>query len=158
MVELKTIQIVSSPDLLGGKPCIEGRRITVQQVVEHHLYLGWTLEEMQAAFDLRPAEVYAALAYYYDHREEIDRAITASHAAWQTADQHTAPDLAVLDHFLSTRQAAKRLGISKRRVRQLCESGRLSPAKKLGTNWFIHPDALESGAVKNRKPGRPATR
>lgn len=153
--ELKTVQIVSAPDILGAKPCIEGRRITVQQIVEYHLVLGWTLDQLQETFDLRPAEVYAALGYYYDHQDEIDQAIEVTQAVGQEAADQTASDLSVLDTLLSTSQVARRLGISERRVRRLCETGGLTPARKAGVNWFIHPDALERDEVKHRKPGRP---
>ena len=48
--------------------------------------------------------------------------------------------------------AAKRLGVTQDRVRALIKAGRL-PAKKLGRDYFMHPDDL--ALVKNRKPGRP---
>jgi excisionase family DNA binding protein len=53
---------------------------------------------------------------------------------------------------LSTAHAAKRLGITQRRVLAMIQSGRL-PARKVGRDWWITEAALE--AVKVRKPGRP---
>jgi uncharacterized protein (DUF433 family) len=59
----------------GGKPRITGHRITVQDVVVWHERLGLSADEIASEYGLSLADVYAALAYYYDHREEIDRAI-----------------------------------------------------------------------------------
>lgn len=53
---------------------------------------------------------------------------------------------------MDTATAAKQLGVSARRVRQLIDSGRLK-AEKVGRDWLIHKDALKAVAV--RKPGRP---
>jgi uncharacterized protein (DUF433 family) len=62
-----------------GLPCIEGTRLRVQDVVAHHLG-GASIQEITAMFPPHtPAEVCAALAYYYDHREEMDRLIDAHH-------------------------------------------------------------------------------
>jgi excisionase family DNA binding protein len=157
VTQLKTVQIVSSPNVLDGKPCIENRRISVEQVVEHHLYEGWSIERLEQSFSLRPAEIYAALAYYYDHRDEIDAAIHENDEAFEDEDGRGSDQeqlLNLLENYLSTRQVAQKLGISERRVRQLCDEGRI-PAKKVGINWFIHPSALDLDEVKNRKPGRP---
>jgi len=157
---LRTVQIVSSPMILDGKPCIENRRISVQQVVEHHIYESWSIEKLSDVLDLRPAEVHAALAYYYDHREEIDSAIRENDSAFDEDDDVLTHDdqlLGILDELLSTQEAAQQLGISERRVRQLCEDGKL-PARKLGSNWFIHPSSVDLDEVKNRRPGRPVNK
>lgn len=53
---------------------------------------------------------------------------------------------------LTTKQAAKILGVSTRRVLQLIHDGRL-PAEKHGRDWAIKARDLE--LVKVRKPGRP---
>ena len=63
--------------MAGGKPRITGHRITVQNVVLWHERLGLSADEIATEYGLSLADVYAALAYYYDHREEIDRAIQA---------------------------------------------------------------------------------
>ena len=52
----------------------------------------------------------------------------------------------------TTKQTAKILGITPRRVRALINAGRL-PAEKHGRDWVIKPKDLE--LVKVRKPGRP---
>ena len=64
--------IVSTPGTCGGKPRIAGTRIRVQDVVVWHEAWGQSPEEIVTSFpQLTLAQVHAALAYYYDHREEI---------------------------------------------------------------------------------------
>ncbi len=67
--------IEKTPDVAGGKPRIAGHRITVQDIVIWHEWLGRSVDEIAAEYDLNLAAIYAALAYYHDHREEIDLAI-----------------------------------------------------------------------------------
>jgi uncharacterized protein (DUF433 family) len=64
-----------TPEIAGGKPRIAGHRITVQNVVIWHERLGMSADEIATEYGLSLADVYAALAYYFDHREEIDQAI-----------------------------------------------------------------------------------
>ncbi len=64
-----------TPEIAGGKPRIAGHRITVQAVAIWHERLGRSADEIAAEYDLTLADVYAALAYYFDHRAEIDRSI-----------------------------------------------------------------------------------
>ena len=45
-----------------------------------HERLGKGADEIAAEYDLTLADVYAALAYYFDHREEIDAAMTEDRA------------------------------------------------------------------------------
>lgn len=64
--------IVRTPDTAGGRPRIRGRRITVQDIAIWHERLGKSADEIAAEYDLTLADVHAALAYYFDHRDEID--------------------------------------------------------------------------------------
>lgn len=70
--------IECTPGTTGGKPRIAGRRITVQDVAIWIERLGKSVDEICAEYELAPAEVHAALAYYCDHRLEIDRSIKDS--------------------------------------------------------------------------------
>lgn len=70
--------IESTPDVAGGRPRITGHRITVMDVAIWHERMGRTVDEICADYDLALAEVYAALAYYHDHRTEVDDALRAS--------------------------------------------------------------------------------
>src|SRR5450432_2339111 len=53
-------------------------RIRVAMIVADHIGNGWSAEEILRQYPhLQPAEVHAALAYYFDHREEIDEELAA---------------------------------------------------------------------------------
>ena len=64
-----------TPGYSGGQPHIKGRRIKVRHIVVWHERMGMTLDEIADEYDLELADIHAALAYYFDHREEIDQAI-----------------------------------------------------------------------------------
>jgi len=67
-----------TPGTCGGKPRIAGHRIRVEDIVVWHERMGLSADEIVSRFpQLKLAEVYAALAYYYDHREEIDAQMEA---------------------------------------------------------------------------------
>lgn len=66
-----------TPGVCGGKPHIAGHRITVQDIVVWHERLGLDPDEIATGHDLTLGDVYAALAYYHEHREEIDKSIRA---------------------------------------------------------------------------------
>ena len=67
-----------TPGIAGGKPRIAGHRITVQNIVIWHEWMGKSVDEISAEYELDLADIYAALAYYHDHREEMDASIRAS--------------------------------------------------------------------------------
>lgn len=67
-----------TPDVASGKPRIAGRRITVQNIVIWHEQMGYSADEIASEHDLTLSEIYTALAYYYDHRAEIDQSIYES--------------------------------------------------------------------------------
>jgi uncharacterized protein (DUF433 family) len=69
-----------TPGVAGGKPRIAGHRITVQNIAIWHERLGRNADEIACEYDLSLEEVYAALAYYFSHREDIDRSISESEA------------------------------------------------------------------------------
>jgi len=68
------------PGVAGGKPHIAGHRITVQNVVIWHEWMGLSADEIAAEHGITLADVYAALTYYYDHRDEINQSIQADEA------------------------------------------------------------------------------
>ena len=70
--------IETTPGICGGKPRVAGHRITVQQIVIWHDRMGKSADEIAAEYDLDLSDVYAALAFYFDHREDIDHAIEES--------------------------------------------------------------------------------
>ena len=62
-----------------GKPVVEGTRYSVEHIAAEQYFYGWSAEEiLRQHSDLRPAEVYAALAYFHDHYDAIVACIEAS--------------------------------------------------------------------------------
>jgi len=78
-----------TPGVAGGKPRIAGRRITVRDVVIWHERMGRSADEISAEHDLSLADVYAALAYYFDHRAEIDESIREGEAFAEALRERT---------------------------------------------------------------------
>lgn len=64
---------IVADDLFGGEPRIRGRRITVLNVYEQVRDGDGEMApgEFADTFDLSVADVYAALAYYHAHEEEM---------------------------------------------------------------------------------------
>ena len=65
-------EVVSTDGVMGGQPRIEGRRISVLQIVEwvHEEEMG--PEMVATEFDLDMTEIYRALAYYYENTDSMD--------------------------------------------------------------------------------------
>ncbi|MHB8625629.1 MAG: DUF433 domain-containing protein [Aggregatilineales bacterium] len=63
--------IVSDPEKRGGRPRIRNTGITVKDVV-YYTKAGNSVEYIASAINLTPAQIHAALSYYYDHQEEIE--------------------------------------------------------------------------------------
>jgi uncharacterized protein (DUF433 family) len=60
----------------GGEPHILGHRIKVRHVAVWHEEMGMSPTEIAVTYPMITlAQVHAALAYYYDHKEEIRAAI-----------------------------------------------------------------------------------
>lgn len=55
--------------------------------------------------------------------------------------------------YMTTTEAAKKWGLSRRRVHTLCATGRIDGASRLGSNWAIPEDAEKpaDARVKNGK-------
>ena len=67
-----------TPDVCGGRPRIAGHRITVQNIVLCHERGGMSPDEIASTYPgVTIADVYAALAYFHDHRDEIRARIEA---------------------------------------------------------------------------------
>ncbi|MGK7899505.1 MAG: DUF433 domain-containing protein [Xenococcus sp. (in: cyanobacteria)] len=64
--------ICINSEIRFGKPCITGTRIAVIDIVNCHLKMGESLEDIAQDYNLSLASVHAAMAYYYDHREELE--------------------------------------------------------------------------------------
>jgi uncharacterized protein (DUF433 family) len=70
---LETTHIVRTPGVCGGKPRIEGHRIKVEHIAVCYERMRMSPDEIVTSHPtITLAQVHAALAYYYDHRPEID--------------------------------------------------------------------------------------
>ena len=69
----------------GGQPVVSGTRIRVATILSCYR-LGMGVEEIvQQYAGLRPADVHDALAYAYDHLDEIEGALAADDEASASA-------------------------------------------------------------------------
>jgi uncharacterized protein (DUF433 family) len=76
--------IVSTEDTCGGAPRIAGSRIRVKDVVIWHIHQGMSVAEIVTNWPhLDHAGVHAALAYYYDRKDEIEAEIEADEAWYE---------------------------------------------------------------------------
>jgi len=61
--------------IMSGSARIAGTRIRVRDIVEKHIVLGYSTEEIAEAFDISLAAVHEALSYYYEHMEDVQEEI-----------------------------------------------------------------------------------
>jgi uncharacterized protein (DUF433 family) len=84
-----------TPGVAGGRPRIAGHRVRVQDIVVWHDFFGMAPEEIIARCPgLGLADVYAALAYYHDHADEIRRHIAEDDALADALKAKTTSKLA----------------------------------------------------------------
>src|SRR5258708_5869839 len=70
---LSNTSIISDPQIHDGQPIIAETNLRVSDVVASHIYRGLSPEELAVNFRLDLGRVYAALAFYYQNKTEIDR-------------------------------------------------------------------------------------
>ena len=76
MINVISQHIEITPGVCGGKPRIAGHRIRVEDIVIWHERMGLSPDEIVSQYPtITLADVYAALAYYHDHIEEIRQQI-----------------------------------------------------------------------------------
>ena len=64
-------QIVCTPSVLGGKPRIDGTRISVEFIVGLFSF-EWTIEDILEQYpDLTREQIFAALTYAYNQLHEM---------------------------------------------------------------------------------------
>ncbi len=82
--------IVKIDGVCGGEAVIEGTRIAVRHVVGYYYSAGMSVEEIVAEWDyLTPAQIFSALAYYHDNKDEIGRVRQQnSYEYWQERNAH----------------------------------------------------------------------
>ena len=83
---------MTTPGTCGGKPRIAGHRIRVQDIAILHEDYGYVPDEILSYYpSITLADIHAALAYYYDHRDAIRQDI-ADEEAFVKAFKQQHPD------------------------------------------------------------------
>ena len=67
--------IVATPGTCGGRPRIDGTRISVQVIAEYYNHFHNVDSILKTLPRLKAAQVHAALTYYFDHKEYFDEEI-----------------------------------------------------------------------------------
>jgi uncharacterized protein (DUF433 family) len=83
------VEIVSDEQVRSGDPRIEGTRITVLDVKRRVIDEGEDPHVVAGEYDISMAELFHALAYYYEHREEFAARERAFVRARADGEQHT---------------------------------------------------------------------
>ena len=131
----------------GFKPRIEGRRITVQHIVVHHEHFDWDVARIAEAFNLTPAQVHAALAYYHDHKEAIDESITEDEALFEAIPK---VDEALYE-IMTPQEVADEYPITVDAVYQAIRRGRLESRKSGKAVLVLRRDAERLWQHKKQK-------
>ena len=73
METIESINLIRrKPDVRGGRPCIIGTGLRVTDIVVAMRYHERTPNQIAEGFQVSLAGVYAALAYYNLHKDDID--------------------------------------------------------------------------------------
>jgi uncharacterized protein (DUF433 family) len=74
-------RIVKTPGTCGGRARVAGHRVRVQDIVIWYEHQGMTPDEIVSQIpSVTLADVHGALAYYFDHVEEIQEELRADQA------------------------------------------------------------------------------
>jgi uncharacterized protein (DUF433 family) len=74
---IQSINLISTdPNIRNGRPCIAGTSIEVSVIVIAKIVQGLEPDEIAANYEIALAQVYAALAYYYENKQAIDASIS----------------------------------------------------------------------------------
>jgi uncharacterized protein (DUF433 family) len=81
--------VTKTPGVCGGKACIAGHRVRVIDIVVGHEMRGYCPDEIVAMFPgISLADVHAALAYYFDNRQEMDDEFKREKEVAESLRQH----------------------------------------------------------------------
>jgi uncharacterized protein (DUF433 family) len=78
--QVATVHITQTPGVCGGRPCVAGRRIRVQDVYIWYDLMGLSADEIAREHDLTLAQVHAALTFAYENIEQIRADVRADDA------------------------------------------------------------------------------
>ena len=73
---LQTNYIVQDEGICGGKPRIAGTRMKVQHIALEYVHMGLNVNQICKSHPhITLGQIHAALSYYYDHQDEIEKDI-----------------------------------------------------------------------------------
>lgn len=76
--QVQTIQVIAvNPKVRSGRPFIIGTSVTVADIAIAKNYHNQDADGIADWYGLTLPQVYGALAYYYEHKAELDQAIRA---------------------------------------------------------------------------------
>src|SRR6185503_18329366 len=85
--EFKHVQIDAQ-----GRPIIVGTKTKIIEVVMAQMAHGWSPEEIHFQYPyLSMGQIHSALAYYWDHKVELDAAIERSYEYAETMRRQAGP-------------------------------------------------------------------
>jgi excisionase family DNA binding protein len=140
---VRQIQLTGSPD----NPTIEGSRMTVQDIAKHYAHFDWPVDRIAEAFHLSPAEVHAALSYYYTHQDRLDASIEAEFAEGDKVPENAVDGWSVVKGrklpIMTIAEVAEEYGLSDATIRNAIRKGWL-PAHKAGGTWLVNREDAAS--------------
>lgn len=86
--------ISKDPDVCGGRACLKGRRVRVQDIACYSEWWGWSPDRIATELELSLTEVHLALAYYFENLEEIREEISHEIEAHQSGKKKATSKLA----------------------------------------------------------------
>ncbi len=76
MDAIQSINLIAiNPDVRSGRPFLVGTTVTVADIAITKIYHGLDADGIAEWYGLSLPQVYAALAYYYEHRDRMDEQI-----------------------------------------------------------------------------------
>jgi len=67
--------IATNPEVRSGRPVVAGTGVCVSDIVMAMLFHQRNADDLASDFGLMLAQTHAALAYYYEHKPQIDEEI-----------------------------------------------------------------------------------
>ena len=100
--QIKHTYITRKEGVCGGNAVIEGTRISINCIIGYWRKVGYTPEEIVRQLPhLTLAQVYDAISYYYDHKEEIDEEVrlNSDEAYWKRRIKNLKTELRERDAY-----------------------------------------------------------
>lgn len=98
--------IVSDESIRSGEPRIEGSRVSVLDVKRRVIDVGEDPHVVAGEYDLTMAQLFHALAYYYEHRQAFAVREREAEAARAEGEVRTAEELGVPSGWVRRADAA----------------------------------------------------